>query len=302
MTHRRTRLLSPGFTLLEVMMALTIFGIVAITLYGTFERTLRSKAIGEAQAELTQAGRTAVARMAEELASAFYPRDPVYQKALYGDSPLSIFRTIKHGTETSPLDDIMFTAVSSRPASSGGGDNDQRFIFYSFPVRDDGRQDDRRSSGGRGNRFAATSRGGNLRMGEVDDFFAAFDSAQPPPANGATPERLLRREVVTVMSTTPQDALDRATPTVFLENVASLGFRFHNGTEWLDAWDSDDTVNFRPLPRAVEIDLGLYDAAGDVHHFVTAADVALADTLAGPRSLQSPSPRGTPKAVPGGEP
>ena len=33
-----------GFTLIEVMLAITIFGIVATAIYGTFSRTLASKA------------------------------------------------------------------------------------------------------------------------------------------------------------------------------------------------------------------------------------------------------------------
>jgi len=149
MTSRRIHARA-GFTLLEVMMAVTIFGIVALTLYGTFARTLRSKALAEAHAELTQTGRSAVARMAEEIASAFYPRDPTYGRTLYV-SPLPIFRTLKGGTETMPLDEIMFTALSSRPASPTGRDNDQRFIFYSFPVTKTSRRsdDDRPRFGGR---------------------------------------------------------------------------------------------------------------------------------------------------------
>jgi prepilin-type N-terminal cleavage/methylation domain-containing protein len=39
MTTGRTH--GRGFTLMEVMLALGIFGIVTVTLYGTFARTLR---------------------------------------------------------------------------------------------------------------------------------------------------------------------------------------------------------------------------------------------------------------------
>jgi hypothetical protein len=87
-----------------------------------------------------------------------------------------------------------------------------------------------------------------------------------------------------------RDALDQAVPTAFVDNVASLGFRFYNGTDWLRAWDSQDTVNYRPLPRAVAVDLGLYDLAGEVHHFATSVDLALADTLPGPRASGGGAP------------
>ena len=40
---------------------------------------------------------------------------------------------------------------------------------------------------------------------------------------------------------------------------------------------AEDTANYRRLPRAVAIDLALYDAAGEVHHFATSVDLPLAD-------------------------
>jgi prepilin-type N-terminal cleavage/methylation domain-containing protein len=286
-----------AFTLLEVMMAVTIFGIVALTVYGTFARTLRSKQIAEERAELTQEGRSAVGRIADELASAYYPD---------GATDIRIFRSLRGGTESLPLDSISFSALSSRPAGVYGRDTDQRVISYFFPElrdrrRDRGARDDRAGSA-RDGRVAPRDDGrgaaGNVDDDEAEDFFAAF-GARHASVLGVHPERLLRREAL--MSS--REALDAATPTAFLDDVASLAFRFHNGVEWLDAWDSEDRANYRPLPRAAEIDLGLYDDAGEIHHFVTAVDLALADPRSGPRSSplgaspkspQTPRPRATP--------
>jgi len=286
MTRGARHPLRPGFTLLELMLALTIFGLVAVTIYGTFARTLRSKSLAEGQAELVQTGRSAVARIADEIASAYYPRPPLYSATTYGSlAPLTIFRSLQGGTEQMPLDAIIFTALSSRPAGAAGRDSDQRIISYFFPLGPGGRdrRDDRAARpGGLG--------AGDRRLDETEDFFAAF-GPRPTPPPGTSPQRLLRREAIMAS----RDALDAAIPTSFVENVASLGFRFYNGTEWLDAWDSQDTVNFRPLPRAVAIDLGLYDMTGEVHHFSTAVDLALADTLPGPRSSGQSATNPTPK-------
>src|SRR5262249_53900281 len=68
-----------GFTLLEVMLALPILGIVATAVYGTFSRTLRSKQIADERADVLRTGRAALARMADEIASAFYPQEPAYR-------------------------------------------------------------------------------------------------------------------------------------------------------------------------------------------------------------------------------
>src|ERR1700692_141360 len=98
-----------GFTLLEVMLAVTILGIVATTIYGTFSRTLRSKGLAEERMDVMRTGRSAVERMSEELASAFYPAPAV---------PGAVFRSLKTGTETVPLDAIVFSSLSTRSRGS----------------------------------------------------------------------------------------------------------------------------------------------------------------------------------------
>ena len=114
----------PGFTLMEVMLALAIFGIVTTMLYGTFSRTLRSKMIAEQRADVTRLGRAAVGRMADEIGSAYYP---------VGLSGTAIFRVLKSGTEDVPLDSLVFTALSARPAGLDGRATDQRMLAYFFP-------------------------------------------------------------------------------------------------------------------------------------------------------------------------
>jgi hypothetical protein len=118
----------------------------------------------------------------------------------------------------------------------------------------------------------------------VEDFFAAFGPRRTP-RNGETPERLLRREAIMAS----RDALDAAPATAFLDDVASLDFRFHDGTDWVDEWDSEDQTSFARLPRAVAIDLALYDAQGEIHHFITSVDLALADARPAPRASGAPA-------------
>jgi general secretion pathway protein J len=257
-----------AFTLLEVMLAVTILGIVATAVYGTFSRTLRTKGIAEERAEITRTGRSALGHMADEIASAFYPTSKPAG---------AIFRSFAVGTESTPLDALVFSALSPRPSGSLGGESDQRVIAYFFPQR-------------RGRMRTAA---GDPTDEETEDFFAAFGSARIR-VPGTEPERLLRREAMMSAS----DAAARGTATAFLDNVVSLSFRFHDGNDWLDAWDSEDQdrASYRLLPRAVAIDLALYDTAGEVRHFTTAVDLALADGGPGPRRSQEagqPTPHPT---------
>jgi prepilin-type N-terminal cleavage/methylation domain-containing protein len=283
--HRR------GFTLMEVMLALGIFGIVTVTLYGTFARTLRSKGIAERRAEVTRVGRAAVGRMADEIASAYYP------SSLSGTA---IFRVLESGTDDAPLDSLVFTALSARPAGIDGRETDQRMLAYFFPrersgLRRDGTTGAANAGGSEsGGLGRPANRGGvDLLADDADDFFEAF-GPRHPPVPGTEPQRLLRREATMI----ERRALDEARASVFLDDVASLDLTFYDGREWREDWDSED-ANSRRLPRAVRIDLALYDEVGDVHHFTTAVDLPLSDTPLGlpggsPGAVRSPAPRPAP--------
>ncbi len=269
-----------GFTLLEMMVALGIFGLVTVTLYGTFSRTLRSKMIAEERAEVTRIGRAAVGRMADEIGSAFYP------KSLPGTA---IFRVLRGGTDEAPLDSLVFTALSARPAGLEGRGTDQRMLAYFFARDRSSLRGERRTGGSTANTGGgedgmtrSSSRGRvDLLADDADDFFAAFGPTPIPPL-GTAPHRLLRREATMI----ERRGLDEARASVFVEGVASLSFGFYDGREWVDVWDSEE-ANAR-LPRAVRIDLALYDTAGDIHHFTTGVDLPLSDRISSSGTSVSP--------------
>jgi prepilin-type N-terminal cleavage/methylation domain-containing protein len=265
---RRTRR-ARGFTLLEVMLALAILAIVATTVYGSFSRTLRSRDVAQERIDVVRSGRSAIARIGDDVAAAFYPTPRIES---------AIFRSLPGGTESLPLDALVLSAVTPRPAGTLGRDSDQRLISYFFPE----------AARGLG------ERGRELADDDGVDFFASFGPRVPRLA-GVEPERLLRRESM-LGTREPVTSIPAA---VFLDNVASLELRFHDGNGWTDDWDSEDRVNYRPLPRAVGIDLALYDADGRIHHFTTAVDLPLADPRPGPRRSPdaAPSPRPTTAAT-----
>ncbi len=63
-------------------------------------------------------------------------------------------------------------------------------------------------------------------------------------------------------------------------------FEFFDGRDWQETWDSEER-NAR-LPRAVGIDLALYDPSGGIHHFTTAVDLPLSDHVP---AFAEPTPR-----------
>jgi hypothetical protein len=219
--------------------------------------------------------------MADEIASAYYPTNL---------RDAARFQILKSGTETAPLDSIAFAALASRPAGLEGRGTDQRMIVYFFPRDRSGLRRDARpvTEGDRAESAPASRRGRlDLLADDADDYFAAFGPVHPPVL-GTTPHKLLRREAALIH---PR-SLDDARATAFLEDVATLELRASDGREWFEVWDSDDATT-RGLPRTVAIDLGLYDAEGEIHHVATAAYIPLRDVASStgnPSANPSPGP------------
>src|SRR5436190_21946190 len=62
-----------GFTLLEIMVATAILGIIMTTVYGVLSRALYAKTHSEERADLYAAGRETVLKIADELEGALRP-------------------------------------------------------------------------------------------------------------------------------------------------------------------------------------------------------------------------------------
>ena len=201
---------------------------------------------------------------------------------------------LRGGTDEAPLDTLMFTALSTRPAGLEGRATDQRYIIYYFARDRSGLRRDRRTKksadGGTEveNDQAAEEKshrnGIDVLSDDANDFFAAFGPT-PVPSLGTSPHRLLRREATMI----ERRAMDEARASVFVEGVASLEFRFFDGRDWQETWESEEH-NAR-LPRAVGIDLALYDPSGGIHHFTTAVDLPLSDHV--PAFAEPTTPPGT---------
>ncbi len=112
---------SAGFTLLELLLAITIFAIMATTVYGVLWRTLDGKNRAEERAELFAAGRDAVMRMADDLERALNPsaanRGGVWFIGVPGNDPV-------------PTDQVGFVIDTRRDRSAGGRRGGRTFVSY----------------------------------------------------------------------------------------------------------------------------------------------------------------------------
>jgi len=109
-----------GFTLLEVLVAITILGILLTTVYGAVSRTIRTKEHAESVARMASTGREAVLRMADEMEASL--------------SPVRVATAVFQGVSSGSgqfLDQARF-AISSRPPFGpiGGSTGGRVLITY----------------------------------------------------------------------------------------------------------------------------------------------------------------------------
>lgn len=114
-----------GFTLLEIMIATTILGIILVTVYGVLSRALFAKNHSEERADLYASGREAALKIADELEGALPPSAGRY-----------IGFIGVPGTERVPTDSVQFDVVVHRLYGAAETRGGRALVSYSLdPVQ-----------------------------------------------------------------------------------------------------------------------------------------------------------------------
>jgi len=110
-----------GFTLMEVLVALLVLGILLTTVYGAVSRTIRSKEHAESAAKVASVGREAVLHVADEMEASLLP----------ARVPAAVFQGVGAGGSGQFLDQVRF-AISSRPPFGpiGSGTGGRVLVTY----------------------------------------------------------------------------------------------------------------------------------------------------------------------------
>jgi len=236
-----------GFTLIEVLVATAILGIILTTVYGVVARTLQTKNRAEARADLYAAGREAILKMADEVEAALPPvRNTVFFYGVPGEGRV-------------PADAFQFMTVVRRQYSATQMRGGRALVSYSldpmpntpnlFALR---RQEELITPDLAGDATADPTSGSSMDSAEAD--VDAETVAQPP---------IIAAHL--------------------LDRVAGLRVRYLDPVtgSWTDAWDTEvETRQGEPLPTlpaAVEMVLFLADEEGGVHDFGTIVDLPLAN-------------------------
>jgi len=236
-----------GFTLLELMVATVILGIVLLSVYGVLSRALYAKNHSEERADLNAAGREAVLKIADELEGALPPA-----------AGRNIGFIGVPGSGRVPTDAVQFDVVVRRLFSASQSRGGRALVSYSLDPATDSQ-----------NLFA-------LRRQEQ------MLTETPPTDQTQNPDGTLSdqgSDAPPVPDTIAAYVLDDVAGLRFryLDPMTN---------QWTDSWDTTAPVApgqpLPSLPGAVEVTVFLADKNGGVLDFGTIVDLPLANLVPTP--------------------
>ena len=234
MSHRST-----GVTLLEMLVAVAIFGIVASVLYGSFSRTLEARNLAGERAELYAAARVATDWLEQDLKGSLSV--DVYMKG----KP-RFFSTGHGGEDTVSADDPLLdlTVRTARRAAVLRNHAGQEL----------------------GTTMADQSRVVYRVEEESDEL---FDVPVRPSSTGLV---LARYEIRPPL----EEGVERSLRTVIARGIRSVDLSFEDRGTILDRWEqTEDAASGVNGPRVVEIRITLEDAEGNPAEFATSVLVPM---------------------------
>jgi prepilin-type N-terminal cleavage/methylation domain-containing protein len=233
-----------GFTLLEVLVAVTILGLVLATVYGALSRTLYAKGYAEDRAEMYAVGREAALKIGQDLEAAL-PPSPQAGVNFFG---------ISRGDQP-PDDAVQFSIMTHSGLRAISPTAGRVTVSYSLiPASENGKV------------FELLRDEMPMAITPPDTEDDTFDVAPSTPARRAT---LLLDQ---------SDCADQRFCLV------GLRFRYLDAAtgDWASTWDSTSQEQFGRLPEAVEVAVYLSDNIGGVHDFTTIVDLILAAAIPTP--------------------
>jgi general secretion pathway protein J len=123
---RRSRAPTPGFTLIEVLLAMAILAFITTIMWGTFSQTATNKRALEAAQERVHTARVALMRMSRELEMAYTATET---------SPGAYTRTFLTASSQASVDEVSFSTFAHQRLRGGLAESDTSVVTY-FGERD----------------------------------------------------------------------------------------------------------------------------------------------------------------------
>ena len=136
-TLKENRVAIPGFTLLEILIAIFIFAVVITTVFGSFNFVFGKIGMIEESKTTYEMAKDCLNRMSIDLASAYFLQSPVY-KPPTEDGELDLYRLVGKLSNAGGEDfgQLRFTAMAHLPLQQDQRDGVAEIIYYVTTDRD----------------------------------------------------------------------------------------------------------------------------------------------------------------------
>jgi prepilin-type N-terminal cleavage/methylation domain-containing protein len=239
--HRRRR--GAGFTLMELLVALVMAGVVALSLVGSVRVAFQARQAAARAARSTQASAIAMEFIRQDLGGVM-PPNPNWV------DPTGVIVSTAAAASGSTG-----TGSTGSTASSSSGNSTQLYLAGAFVG------------------YAGSSAGSGANNAGGNDSVTFYTTAEGPqhPAGGdgeikkvelSVDNGVLYRKVLSNL-TAPQQQQIQPDQEVLCRNVRSFNLRYYDGSTWQDTWDSTQTSPANELPVAVEVTLEIDPPADD---------------------------------------
>ncbi len=246
-----------GFTLLEVLIALSLSLVLISAIYSAVSLHWRYEEAGRERIDRAQVSLAVLRLLSEDVGSVmFTPPSTTTQEEEEATASTTSTSTASPPTTSSPTtEDTTATTTDSTQASLGiVGTADQLQLDISQPAREDFVPDE--SDTQSGTTLPATSDNVRVTWGLVTPTSAPVDDSgrRSLTVNPALARQIVDRlrGVVEVEENASQHVA-LADASILAREVVSLQFRYYDGYSWVEEWDS---VVMERLPRAIEVTIG----------------------------------------------
>jgi prepilin-type N-terminal cleavage/methylation domain-containing protein len=222
---RRSR--ASGFTLLELLVALAMVAIVAVSMYSSLRVAFKAKAGAEISVAPGRISEQAMEFLRADIVCAMAP---TANSIGYASTSTATAAPTASQSSTIPLS-LAGSFIGSDSKDNRGHDGDD-LLFYT------------------------TSDGPEHLVGDGEIKMVELTVITPDGSNDHVLVRRVTRNLLSPQQLTPDDE-------VICRHVSSFNVRYYDGTSWQDSWDSTQQNN--ELPAAVEVTLELEPLNGDLN-------------------------------------
>jgi general secretion pathway protein J len=113
---------SSGFTMIELMLAMAIFGFITTIMWGSFSQTAYSKKVIQSEQERVHTVRVALTRMARELEMAYLSDNE--------NTAITNRRTFFAASARADVDEVTFATFAHQRLRAGAAEGDSALISY----------------------------------------------------------------------------------------------------------------------------------------------------------------------------